>query len=109
MNLGVKTMNYLSLLMLFLCLVALGCDRPAAIGSDKPAGGENPKTGPATSAHTTPPEMLQPVVKTDEEWRKLLTPEQYKVLRQKGTERAFTGEYDHHFDKGAYVCAACGL
>ncbi len=48
------------------------------------------------------------VVKTDEEWRRELTPEQYRVLRQKGTERAFTGElYDHH-EKGVYLCAACG-
>ena len=56
--------------------------------------------------------MLRPIVKSDEEWRKLLTPEQYKVLREKGTEATpplFTGEYDHKFEKGTYVCAACGL
>jgi peptide-methionine (R)-S-oxide reductase len=49
------------------------------------------------------------VEKTDAEWRKELTAQQYAVLRQKGTERAFTGEYDHHFEPGAYLCAACGL
>jgi peptide-methionine (R)-S-oxide reductase len=47
------------------------------------------------------------VVKSDEEWRKLLTPEQFQVLRQKGTERAFTGKYHDHHEKGTYICAAC--
>lgn len=48
------------------------------------------------------------IQKTDAEWKKELTPEQYEVLRKKGTERAFTGEYYDHFEKGKYVCAACG-
>ena len=46
--------------------------------------------------------------KTDADWKAELTPEQYEVLREKGTERAFTGEYWNHFEKGKYVCAACG-
>jgi len=48
------------------------------------------------------------VVHTDEEWRKLLTPEQYRVMRQKGTERAFTGKYTDTETPGVYKCAACG-
>ena len=52
--------------------------------------------------------MTDKVVRTDEEWRALLTPEQYAVLRRRGTEAPFTGEYDHVFDPGVYHCAACG-
>jgi len=48
------------------------------------------------------------IMKTDREWKAVLTPEQYKVLREKGTEPAFTGKYDHFFKPGTYLCAACG-
>lgn len=48
------------------------------------------------------------VNKTDEEWRRSLTPEQYQVMRRKGTERPFTGEYEKTKDRGTYCCAACG-
>ena len=48
------------------------------------------------------------VTKTDSEWKKILSPEAYAVLRNKNTEQAFKGEYVNTFDKGIYVCAACG-
>ncbi|NCP21812.1 MAG: peptide-methionine (R)-S-oxide reductase MsrB, partial [Zetaproteobacteria bacterium] len=48
-----------------------------------------------------------PVTKTEQEWKALLSPMQYSVLREKATEQAFTGEFDLNFKKGAYFCAAC--
>jgi peptide-methionine (R)-S-oxide reductase len=48
------------------------------------------------------------VVRSEDEWKKILTPDQYYVLRQKGTERPFTNKYDEHFEPGDYACAACG-
>ena len=49
------------------------------------------------------------VQKTEAEWRSELSPEQYHVLREKGTERPFSGEYDHVFEDGSYHCAGCGV
>lgn len=44
----------------------------------------------------------------DKDWKEKLTPEQYHILRKKGTEQAFTGKYHDHHENGMYVCAACG-
>ena len=48
------------------------------------------------------------IKKTEKEWKEILTPEQYRILRQSGTERPFTGKYNMFFEKGTYSCAACG-
>jgi peptide-methionine (R)-S-oxide reductase len=48
------------------------------------------------------------VTRSEEEWRRTLTPEQYHVCREKGTERAFTGRYHDHKGRGLYRCVACG-
>jgi methionine-R-sulfoxide reductase len=58
-----------------------------------------------TIKNTTMPNSFQ---KSEEEWKKTLSPEQYYILRQKGTERPGTGEYNHHNEAGTYACAGCG-
>lgn len=55
------------------------------------------------------PTRAYEVTHTEAEWRSKLTSEQYQVLREKGTERAFTGKYWDHHEEGVYVCAGCGL
>ena len=52
--------------------------------------------------------MKQSMPKTEEEWKKKLTPEQYRIMREQGTETPFSGKFYHNQDRGDYVCAACG-
>ena len=52
---------------------------------------------------------MDKITKSEEEWQKDLTPEQYAILREKGTEAPFTGEYVDNHEDGIYKCAACGL
>jgi peptide-methionine (R)-S-oxide reductase len=54
-------------------------------------------------------DVIEKVVKTEDEWKKVLTPEQFNVLRKHGTERAFTSPLNDNHQKGVFVCAACGL
>ena len=48
------------------------------------------------------------IMKTDDDWKKELSPDQYRVLREKGTEPPFSGEYNKHYEQGSYNCAGCG-
>jgi peptide-methionine (R)-S-oxide reductase len=82
-----------------LAILVSGCRRPAALAAD--ATNPSPTKTNATA-------MTTKVVKSDEEWKKQLTPEQYKITRQKGTERAGTGPYWNSKEKGTYKCVCCG-
>jgi peptide-methionine (R)-S-oxide reductase len=68
-----------------------------------PACGNKPPQAKAAITNTA-----RNVMKSDKEWKQLLSPEQYRVTRQKGTERAFTGTYYKHTGTGMYVCVCCG-
>jgi peptide-methionine (R)-S-oxide reductase len=104
------------LLTLFAC-----CSKPPAAASKvpDPTSGATPVnalvSAPAAMGSVTPSEPAaaailekDPMTISDEEWKKKLTPTQYHVLREKGTERAFTGRYWNTKDPGVYKCAGCG-
>lgn len=65
-------------------------------------------TSTSTTTTVNTNDSLQTVRLTDEEWQKRLKPEEFRVLRQHGTERPYTGEYDQHWEAGTYVCKGCG-
>jgi len=81
-------------------------EETTAAGEDQAAVVSTPNQG---ETDVEEPEKEPKVVKTAEEWKEVLTPEQYRILREKGTEMAFSGKYWDTKTPGVYVCAACGL
>ena len=68
----------------------------------------NRPSGPQNESESKEMKMPDKIVRTDKEWQDILTPDQYKITRKKGTERAFTGKYYDFKEKGTYQCVACG-
>lgn len=88
---------------ILLTLPMLACTDLGSADAAPPAA-----SGPALALEARPA-TVEKVVKTPDEWRKLLAAEPFRVLREQGTERAFSGALWDHHEKGVYRCAACGL
>lgn len=107
------------ILLITAIAVAVGCARSASsTNGGAPAGPEAaatpPKATKAPATNTAPPSADdvfdgQKIVKSDEEWKTLLTAEQFHILREEGTERPYTGEYADNHEDGDYYCAACHM
>lgn len=94
-----ESMIHKSITAVALVLIAISCTAQQESQND---------SVPDVTPQTTAENMEYNVKKTDAEWREQLTEEQYRVLREAGTERAGTGEYNLHFEEGVYTCAGCG-
>lgn len=90
-----------SIFISFILLSTIGC------GQQKEGVKDNQTT--EVKENTMTEYGGEKIVKSEEEWRKELTPEEYRVLREKGTERAYTGEYYKNKEDGTYLCGACQL
>ena len=96
-------------MMLLLSLLACGHTTETGAEAAYPTAEAGTTSLPETQlAEANSAARADTVVKTEAEWKKILTPEQYYVLREKGTERAFSGKYNDFKGKGIYTCAACG-
>jgi peptide-methionine (R)-S-oxide reductase len=91
-------MKYQVSILLFMCIGLAQCQSPT----------EALSPAEKTTINSKKMEIKEPQQLSNEDWKKILTPEQYEVLREKGTERAFTGKYWNHKEKGEYHCAGCG-
>lgn len=86
--------------LLLVALVGIACTPPSQQGPSK--------TVTIYSTSTRKALVMQRITKTDEEWRKELSDDEFRIARKKGTERAFTGKYWNHHEDGTYTCRCCG-
>jgi peptide-methionine (R)-S-oxide reductase len=108
----VKTRYWIPLLLIAAGITAYWLTAPDAVRAGapkKPQGGTVQAANPEPAAQADKVVKVVKITKSEAEWKKLLTPEQYRITREKGTERAFTGEYWNNHDKGVYHCVACNL
>ena len=99
-----KTKSLILALPLTGLLLSCGQTQQAATNAVPPATSQTLQTNKSIARMS-----IEKITKTDAEWRKLLTPEQYRVARQKGTERAFTGQLWNNHEAGVYRCVGCDL
>lgn len=95
--------------MIFLALLAFTQLLGACNTSAPATSRQNAETVQAAVAMPMDGDSIKPVIKTKAEWKAQLTSEQYEIMREGGTERAFTGKYWDYHENGTFVCAACGL
>ena len=114
MKFGITTS--LAALAVSVLLIAVGCAGSVGSQNENSSGAAQPTPVPGSAANQPKSEVAsdelfngQKIVKTDAAWRKELTPEQFYVLRQEGTEQPDTGEYTDNKEAGDYHCAACKL
>lgn len=102
-----KLTSVLTLILLAFLFVA--CGKLSASAKLEEGDASNlEQSSNAKSDKAAKKEKKMKVVKTEEEWKQILSPEEYYVTREHGTERAFTGKYWDNHEKGIYVCVACG-
>src|SRR4051812_292534 len=99
-----KSMLIFRLWLLMGCIFYMSCNGQTT----KPSKSSNDKMVTLTKHQEVKDNEAFEVNKTDSDWKKELTPEQYAILREKGTERPFTSSLEDNYDGGTYTCAACG-
>jgi peptide-methionine (R)-S-oxide reductase len=87
--------------------LAITCIFTLSLFACKPSTSQTPAAA-ASNSSTAPVDTIAKITRTEAEWKAILTPEQYHILREKGTDRPYAGPLTFNHEKGTYYCAACG-